>query len=65
MGIGIFELFILLIFVNLILWIVALFDVLRREFTWGNKFIWFIVITFIPLFGTITYFFIGKKKELK
>ena len=65
MGIGIYELFILLILLNLILWIVAFFDVLRNKFTWSNKLIWLIAITFVPLLGVIAYFFIGKKKKLK
>ncbi|MCD4677559.1 MAG: PLD nuclease N-terminal domain-containing protein [Desulfobacula sp.] len=65
MGIGIYELLILLILLNLILWIVAFFDVLRNKFTWSNKLIWFIAITFIPIVGVIAYFFIGRKKKLK
>jgi len=65
MGIGIYELFILLILLNLILWIIAFFDVLRNKFTRSNKLIWFIAITFVPLLGVIAYFFIERKKKLK
>jgi cell division protein FtsX len=61
--IGIFILVIpLAIFV---LWIWALIDLLKSEFTGHNKLIWLLVLIFLPLLGLILYYFIGRKQKIK
>jgi hypothetical protein len=48
-----------------ILWMIALIDILRNEFTGNNKLIWFLAVTFIPLVGPILYFFIGADQKIR
>jgi hypothetical protein len=48
-----------------ILWLLALIDILRSEFSGSNKFIWFLAVTFLPLIGSILYFFFGYKQKVK
>jgi hypothetical protein len=48
-----------------ILWMIALIDILRNEFTGNNKMIWFLAVTFIPLVGPILYFFIGTDQKIR
>jgi len=46
-------------------WIWALIDILKNEFTTGtNKLIWFLLVIFLPLLGSICYYFIGMKQKL-
>lgn len=60
----VFVLFILLIFLAIfIMWLIALIDILRSEFTGYNKIIWILVVLFIPLLGAILYFLIGRKQK--
>ena len=65
MGISVHELFVLLVLATLILWIIAFIDVLRSNFTGHNKLIWFLAVTFVPLIGSIAYFFMGRKQKIK
>ena len=48
----------------LAVWIWALIDILRNEFTGTNKLIWLLLVIFLPLLGVICYFFIGMKQKL-
>jgi hypothetical protein len=47
-----------------VLWLVALIDILRNEFTGSNKLIWLLVVTFFPLIGPILYYFIGTRQKI-
>lgn len=48
-----------------LLWLVALIDVLRNSFAGENeKLIWILVILFAPLVGSILYFAIGRKRRV-
>ncbi|PKK88244.1 MAG: hypothetical protein CVV64_19770 [Candidatus Wallbacteria bacterium HGW-Wallbacteria-1] len=47
-----------------ILWLWALIDVLKSEFTGINKLVWLIAIM-IPLIGPILYLFIGADQKIK
>jgi Phospholipase_D-nuclease N-terminal len=62
MGIGIYELIILLVL--FVPWIIALVDVLRNEFTGYNKIVWLLAVIFVPFIGAIAYFFIGRKQRV-
>ena len=50
------------ILLELILLVIALLDLLRREKTNGPKWLWVLVIIFIQLIGPITYLIIGRKE---
>lgn len=47
-----------------LLWLWALIDVLKNEFTGSNKIIWFFAIM-IPLIGPILYLLIGTNQKIK
>jgi hypothetical protein len=48
-----------------ILWLWALIDALRSDFKEGfTKLFWVLAILFIPLFGWVLYFLIGRKQRL-
>jgi hypothetical protein len=51
------------VFVQLILLVVALLDLLKREKTRGPKWVWVLVILFVNLFGPIIYFLFGRDNE--
>jgi drug/metabolite transporter (DMT)-like permease len=55
--------FIPLVVVQLILLVVALLDLLKREKTRGPKWVWVLVILFVNLFGPIIYFVFGRDNE--
>ena len=48
----------------LAVWIWALIDILKNEFTGLNKLIWLLLVIFLPLIGVICYYFIGMKQRL-
>jgi DMSO reductase anchor subunit len=52
-----------LLVLQLILVIVALFDLARREKTKGPKWVWAIVILLGELIGPVVYFLIGREDE--
>lgn len=67
-GIGIVELFILLIFLALpaLLWLWAIIDLLTSRFKDStNKLIWAIIIIFLPVLGSILYLLIGRGQKVK
>ena len=49
--------------VQLILLVVALLDLLKREKTRGPKWVWILVILFVNLLGPIIYFVFGRDNE--
>ncbi len=50
---------------SLILWIGAFIDILRSDFRGGSdKIVWLLVVVFLPLFGAILYFAIGRKQRV-
>ncbi len=65
-AIGPVELFILsFIFLPLVLWVFALVDILKSEFTGSNKIVWLLVVIFLPVLGAVLYFLIGKQQKIK
>ena len=51
--------------IQLVLIIVALVDLSRREKTYGPKWMWVLIILFVNLFGAIIYFILGRQERLK
>ena len=55
-------LFIILIPLSLVFWIIAILDLIKRQFNDQSiKIIWALVILLVPFFGSMLYFFVGKK----
>ncbi len=54
-----------IIVIQVILVVIALVDLLRREKTEvnGSKILWVLIIIFINLIGPIIYFVIGRKRD--
>ena len=51
-----------LIFITILLWIIALIDILRSNFRGNDKVIWLLAVIFVPFLGAIMYFLIGRKQ---
>jgi hypothetical protein len=49
--------------IQLVLIVVSLLDLVRREKTRGPKWVWAIVILFVNYIGPILYFVIGRQDE--
>lgn len=66
---GVFEgffVFGILSVVCVILWIIALVDILKSDFKDGlTKVIWLVLIIVLPFLGMILYFIIGRNQKLK
>ena len=45
----------------LVLPVLALVHMLRNDFKGRHKLIWVLIILFLPLFGAILYFILGKR----
>jgi len=66
--IGLLELIVLvllMLLVNIPLFLIALVDILKSEFTGNNKIVWLLAVILVPLVGPIAYFFIGRKQKVK
>jgi hypothetical protein len=51
-----------LFIVQIILIVVALFDLLNRQSTRGPKWVWVLVILFVNIIGPIIYLVIGREE---
>jgi hypothetical protein len=51
------------ILIELVLLLIALIDLLRREKTRGPKWAWALAILFIQIFGSIAYLIFGREEE--
>ncbi len=50
--------------IQLLLLVIALIDVVKREkVTGGNKVVWILVIVFINIVGPIIYLLVGRKES--
>jgi len=47
---------------QIVLVVVALLDLLRRERTRGPKWVWLLVILFVNVIGPIVYFMLGREE---
>jgi len=47
-----------------ILWLWALIDILKGNFSGTNKVIWLLLVLFIPFLGMFLYFVIGRKQKI-
>jgi hypothetical protein len=51
-----------IILVEIVLVVIALVDLIRRERTRGPKWVWVLVILFINLIGPIVYLLFGREE---
>jgi hypothetical protein len=51
-----------ILIIELVLFVVALVDIIRRKKTNGPKWLW-VLILFIQIIGPIVYFIVGRKDE--
>ena len=49
-------------FALVVLWIIAIVDVLVNKFKGKNKILWILIILFLPVLGAILYLIIGRKQ---
>jgi pilus assembly protein TadC len=53
-----------LFLIELILIVVAIVDLVRRENVWGdNKIVWVLIIVLLGIIGPIIYFLLGRKEK--
>ncbi len=52
-----------IVLIELVLMIVALVDLVKREKTTLPKWVWALIIIFVNLIGPIVYFIVGRKEE--
>jgi len=45
--------------------LLALISVLKNDFPGNDKIIWVLVIIFLPFFGSLLYFMVGRSRQLK
>lgn len=63
LGIGMIIFWVLFVGVGLVIWIWALIDVIRRQFTNSNdKTLWLIIVILLGWIGGIVYLIAGRKK---
>ncbi len=51
-----------ILLLQLVLIVVALLDLARRERTRGPKWLWVVIIVFVNLIGPIIYFVVGREE---
>ena len=47
-----------------VLWLWAMIDILKNEFTGSNKLIWLLVVMLLPFIGMLLYWFIGREQKI-
>ncbi len=47
--------------IHLVLWIIAVIDILGSNKSLGMKILWILIVLLLPLIGLIIYFLIGRK----
>jgi hypothetical protein len=67
-GLGIFEIFIIVFLILSIfftvLWLRALIDILKSNFKDNDKLLWLLTVILVPFIGAIIYFVIGRKQRI-
>ena len=47
-----------------VLWLWAMIDILKNEFTGSNKLIWLLVVMLLPFIGMVLYWLIGREQKI-
>lgn len=65
-NLGIAELILIFFFIlPIILWIVALIDIVKSNFDGNNKLTWVIIVVFLPVLGALLYLLVGRNQKIK
>jgi len=68
LNLGILETALIVIVIVLIImsviWLVALIEILKSNFKKHSKAIWLLTVIFVPFFGAIIYFIIGRTRRI-
>ncbi|ABQ27453.1 PLD nuclease N-terminal domain-containing protein [Geotalea uraniireducens] len=64
MGVAAFLVFGIIATAIFALWLWALVDILKNEFTGSNKIIWLLLVIAVPLIGVILYYLIGREQKI-
>ncbi len=59
------TIYLLFALIPIILWIFALVDILKNEFTGSNKIVWLLVVILLPVIGAVLYFILGRNQKIK
>jgi hypothetical protein len=51
-----------ILLLQIVLMVVALVDLVRRERTRGPKWVWAVVILFFEIFGSVIYLLVGREE---
>jgi len=62
-GFSIFTLFFIVI--PILIPILALVDIIKRDFEGNNKLLWVIIVLLANILGAILYFLIGRDQKIK
>lgn len=67
LAIGTFQILLIVLGGLLILLfpLLALISVLKNDFPGNDKIIWVLVIIFLPFFGSLIYFMVGRGRQIK
>ena len=66
MGLGIYELAILVfLFAFFLPFIIAFIDILKSDFQGNDKIVWLLAVIFVPFIGAIAYLTIGRKRKIR
>ena len=67
LAIGTFQILLIVLGGLLILLfpLLALISVLKNDFPGNDKIIWVLVIIFLPFFGSLSYFMVGRGRQIK
>lgn len=52
------------LFFPFLLTLTALTDLIRTRFEARDKSVWFLIVLFVPLFGSLLYFILGRRRRL-
>lgn len=65
-GFGVQELIVLTMLLMAGIWIAAMIDIVRSNFTDSNqKVVWILIVIFVPFIGTILYFTLGRANKIR
>jgi len=49
---------------SIVLPLIALVDILRKNFKGSDKIIWVLIVLFLPILGPILYFLMGSRQNI-
>lgn len=63
---GVQEIILMTMVVMFGIWIAAIIDIVRSNFSDSNqKLVWILIVIFVPFIGTILYFTLGRASKVR